>query len=70
MRDDRGAVFGMVGRLSGLVALAAVAAYGFVWFSASRDQEAKDLRSRLPKMRCSARGWRQRSAVPASVRRA
>jgi hypothetical protein len=38
MREDRGAVFGMVGRLSGLVALAAVAAYGFVWFSAPGEQ--------------------------------
>jgi hypothetical protein len=38
MRDDRGAVLGMVGRLAGLVALAAVAAYGFVWFSAPGDQ--------------------------------
>jgi hypothetical protein len=38
MRDDGSAVFGMVGRLAGLVALAAIAAYGFVWFSAPRNQ--------------------------------
>ncbi len=38
LRDDRGAVFGMVGRLAGLAALAATAAYGFVWFSAPGDQ--------------------------------
>ena len=37
LRDDGRAVFGMVGRLAGLVALAAVAAYGFVWFSAPRN---------------------------------
>jgi hypothetical protein len=38
MRDDGGTVIRMVGRLAGLVALAAVAAYGFVWVSASRNQ--------------------------------
>ena len=37
LRDDGGAAFGMVGRLAGLVALAAVAAYGFVWISTPRD---------------------------------
>jgi hypothetical protein len=38
LRDDGGTVIGMVGRLAGLVALAAVAAYGFVWISAPRHQ--------------------------------
>jgi hypothetical protein len=37
LRDDGRAVFGMVGRLAGLVALGAVAAYGFVWISAPRN---------------------------------
>ncbi len=37
LRDDGSAVFGMVGRLAGLAALGAVAAYGFVWISAPRD---------------------------------
>jgi hypothetical protein len=38
MRDDGRTLIGMVGRFAGLVALAAVAAYGFVWISASRNQ--------------------------------
>jgi hypothetical protein len=37
LRDDGRAVFGMVGRLAGLAALGAVAAYGFVWISAPRN---------------------------------
>jgi hypothetical protein len=39
MRADRGAVFGMVGRLAVLVALAAGAAYGFVWFSGNQPED-------------------------------
>jgi hypothetical protein len=42
MRDNGGAVFGMVGRLAGLVALAAITAYGFVWFSAPRIIQPDD----------------------------
>jgi hypothetical protein len=38
MRDDGRTVIGIVGRFAGLVALAALAAYGFVWISASRNQ--------------------------------
>jgi hypothetical protein len=38
MRDEGGSVFGMVGRLMGLVTLAAIGAYGFVWISTPRDQ--------------------------------
>jgi hypothetical protein len=38
MRDDGGSVFGMVGRLAGLVAMAAIGAYGFVWISTPPDQ--------------------------------
>jgi hypothetical protein len=38
MRDDGRTVIGIVGRFAGLVALAAVAAYGFVWISAPRNQ--------------------------------
>jgi hypothetical protein len=38
MRDEGGSVFGMVGRLMGLVAVAAIGAYGFVWISTPRDQ--------------------------------
>ena len=37
LRDDGRAVFGMVGRLAGLVAVGAVAAYGFVWISAPHN---------------------------------
>jgi hypothetical protein len=37
LRDDGSAVFGMVGRLAGLAALGAVAAYGFVWISAPHN---------------------------------
>jgi hypothetical protein len=37
MRDEGGSVFGMVGRLAGLVTMAALGAYGFVWISTPRD---------------------------------
>jgi hypothetical protein len=37
MRDDGGWVFGIIGRLAGCVAMAAVAAYGFVRISAPRQ---------------------------------
>jgi hypothetical protein len=33
LRDDCGSAFGMVGRLGGLVTMAALAAFGFVWIS-------------------------------------
>ena len=38
LREERGAVFGMVRRLTGLVTLAAVCASGFVWISTPRGQ--------------------------------
>jgi hypothetical protein len=38
MRDEGGSVFGMVGRLAGLVTMAAIAAYGVVWISTPRGQ--------------------------------
>ena len=37
MRDEGGSVFGMVGRLAGLVTVAAMGAYGFVWISTPHD---------------------------------
>src|SRR5258708_4003352 len=37
MREEGGSVFGMVGRLAGLVTMAAIGAYGFVWISTPRD---------------------------------
>jgi TPR repeat protein len=40
LRRDRGAAPGMVLRLAGLVTLAAIAAYGFVWISTPRPQAA------------------------------
>jgi hypothetical protein len=40
LRGDRGAAPGMVLRLAGLVTLAAIAAYGFVWISTPRPQAA------------------------------
>jgi hypothetical protein len=40
LRRDRGAAPGMVLRLTGLVTLAAIAAYGFVWISTPRPQTA------------------------------
>jgi hypothetical protein len=40
LRRDRGAALGMVFRLTGLVTLAAIAAYGFVWISTPRPQAA------------------------------
>jgi TPR repeat protein len=40
LRGDRGAAPGMVLRLAGLVTLAAIAAYGFVWISTPRPQTA------------------------------
>jgi hypothetical protein len=38
MRDESGSVFGMIGRLAGLVIVAAIGAYGFVWISTPRSQ--------------------------------
>jgi len=38
MREERGGLFGMVGRLAGLVTVAAIGAYGFVWISTPHDQ--------------------------------
>ena len=40
LRRDRGASLGMMVRLAGLVTLAAIAAYGFVWISTPRPQAA------------------------------
>jgi hypothetical protein len=40
LRRDRGAAPGMVLRLAGLVTLAAIVAYGFVWISTPRPQAA------------------------------
>jgi hypothetical protein len=40
LRPECGAALGIVLRLSGLVALAAIAAYGFVWISTPRPQAA------------------------------
>jgi hypothetical protein len=40
LRRDRGAAPGMVLRLTGLVTLAAIVAYGFVWISTPRPQAA------------------------------
>jgi hypothetical protein len=40
MRADRGAALGIVLRLAGLVALAAIVAYAFVWISTPRPQAA------------------------------
>jgi hypothetical protein len=40
LRPEYGAALGIVARLAGLVALAAIAAYGFVWVSTPRPQAA------------------------------
>jgi len=65
LRDDGRAVFGMVGRLAGLVAVGAVAAYGFVWISAPRNGlEAQG--SALAAVQNALFG--QRSAAPAVSR--
>jgi hypothetical protein len=40
LRRDRGASIGMMARLAGLVTLAAIVAYGFVWISTPRPQAA------------------------------
>jgi hypothetical protein len=40
LRRDRGASLGMMVRLAGLVTLAAIVAYGFVWISTPRPQAA------------------------------
>ena len=42
LRRDRGAALGIVLRLGGLVTLAAIVAYAFVWFSTPRPQAADD----------------------------
>jgi hypothetical protein len=42
LRRDRGAALGIALRLGGLVALAAIAAYAFVWFSTPHPQAADD----------------------------
>jgi hypothetical protein len=66
LRRDRGAAPGMVLRLAGLVTLAAIVAYGFVWISTPRPQAADSASSGF---QAPAAAGEESSLSPALVRR-